>query len=405
MGGGLFQLAAYGIMDKKYLLGNPSNSYFKSIFKKYSNFSSETKRTYFNTDFDFGKKIKVTIPKIGDLIMDMYIEIELPKINSNQNQTVGYINSVALALIKNIKLKIGDQLIVEHYGDWNNIWSQFTVASEKKICYNNLIGKYGFINSNLDSEGGIYIVPLHFWFCNNPGLALPLASLQYHSITLEFELRDFNELWISSDGNPPIGNYNIKKGILYTENIYLDREERLNFSQNPQTYLIKQLQVTEYPVRERNYNLRINLDFNHPVIELIWIYQRDDIKNKGPELGNDWFNYSKDLTEPHSEPIISAKLVFNGMDRTEQLSAKYFRLLQPLKKHTSVPDNYIYSFSFSLFPEINDPNGVCNFSRIDNAELHIELDHQIPKGIIRVYAVNFNILRFESGMAGIEYSN
>ena len=151
--------------------------------------------------------------------------------------------------------------------------------------------------------------------------------------------------------------------------------------------------------------MRIELDFNHPIIELFWVYQRNDIKDKGSEKGNDWFNYSKDLSEPHTEPLVSSKLVFNGMDRIEQLSAKYFRLLQPLKRHTSIPDNYIYSYSFSLYPESNDPSGVCNFSRIDNAELHIELDHEIPNGIVRVYAVNYNILKFESGMAGLEFSN
>ena len=405
MGGGLFQLAAYGNMDKKYFIGTPNNSYFKSVFKKYSNFSTETKRTYFNSEFDFDKRVKVTIPKVGDMIMDMYLEIELPKIISNNDQTVGYINSVGNALIKNIKLKIGEELIVEHTGDWNNIWNQFTIESEKKKCYNNLVGKYGFINSQLDSDGGIYIIPLHFWFCNHPSLAIPIASLQYHSITLEIETRKFDELWISSDGNPPLGTYHIKKGILYTENIYLDREERLQFAQKKQLYLIKQLQFIEQPISEKNTNIRIQLDFNHPIIELFWVYQRDDINVKGNELGNDWFNYSMDLVEPHDEPLINAKLTFNGLDRTESHTAKYYRLLHPFKKHTSIPDNFIYSYSFSLEPESNDPKGVCNFSRIDNAELFLELSPEIPKGMIRIYAVNFNILRFENGMAGLEYSN
>lgn len=405
MGGGLFQLAAYGAMDKKYLIGNPSDSYFKSVFKKYSNFSTETKRTYFNSEFDFGKKTKVTIPKVGDLIMDMYLEVNLPKIISNDNQTVGYINSVGNALIKNIKLKIGEELIVEHTGEWNNIWNQFTIESEKKKCYNNLVGKYGFINSNLDPDGGVYIIPLHFWFCNNSSLSIPLVALQYHSITIEIELRPFNELWISSDGNPPKGNYNINKGILYTENVYLDREERLSFAQNKHSYLIKQLQITEHPVNKHTNNVRINLDFNHPIIELFWIYQRNDIDKINAETGNDWFNYSMDLVEPHREPLISGKLIFNGLDRTEEHSAKYFRLLQPYKKHTAIPDNFIYNYCFSLNPESINPIGTCNFSRIDNAELKLELSPEIPKGYIKIFAVNYNILRFERGQAGIEYSN
>ena len=407
MGGGLFQLAAYGIMDKKYLIGNPSNSYFKKIYKKYSNFSSETKRAYFNTEFNFGKKIKYKIRKIGDLIMDMYLEVELPPLISNPNQTVSYINSIGNALLKTITLKIGEETIVTHTGEWNNIWNQLSIESEKKKCYNNLVGKYGFINSQLDSEGGIYVIPLHFWFCNNPELALPIVALQYHSISIELELRPFNELWLSSDGNPPKGSYNIMKSILYTENIYLDREERIFFAQNTHTYLIKQLQTSVHPVRNNNNQLRIPLDFNHPIIELIWVYQRNDINIIKSEQGNDWFNYSVDLfhEQPHREPMINAQLIFNGLDRTEKHSAKYYRLLQPFKKHTAVPDNYIYCYSFSLYPENIDPSGSCNFSRIDNAELHIELREDIPSGFIKVFAVNYNILKIESGMGGIEFCN
>ena len=131
------------------------------------------------------------------------------------------------------------------------------LIEKQKKCYNNLVGKYGFINSQLDSEGGTYIIPLHFWFCNHPSLAIPIVSLQYHNITLEIETRNFDELWISSNGEPPLGSYHIKKGILYTENIYLDREERLQFAQKRQIYLKKQLQFIDHPVSEKNNNIRI----------------------------------------------------------------------------------------------------------------------------------------------------
>jgi len=405
MGGCLLELVAVGEVDQKFLIGNPDKSFFKSVYKRYTNFSIETQKIIFKNDVNFGKKCSIIIPKKGDLLNDIQLELELPKIIPNQGQTVSYVNSIGTVIIKSIKLTIGNCVIVEHSGEWLNIWNQLSMESEKKKCYNNLVGKYGFINSRIDPNGGLYIIPLNFWFCNNNNLAFPLVALQNQKFNLDIEFRKFDELWISSDGNPPNGSYNILNSSIYLENIYLDREERISFAKKEHKYLIKQLQILEHPVEQSTKNIKIPIYFNHPIIELIWIYQNDNIKNKNPEKGNDWLNYSMSLESPHEEPLISGKLVFNGIDRLEEHSAKFFRLLQPYKRHTSIPDNYIYLYSFALFPENDDPSGTCNFSRLDNIELNLNFKDNLPKGNVRIYAVNYNILRINAGMGGMIYSN
>ena len=144
MGCSLLQLVDKGDMDKNFLIGNPNNSYFQSVYKKYSNFSTETKRTYLTNDFNFGKKTKIIIPKNGDLIIDMYLEFRLPNlisvetIDPNTEQFLSWVDSIGNVILKNIKLKIGEQIIDEQYGEWNNIWNQYALNREKK----KVISKY-----------------------------------------------------------------------------------------------------------------------------------------------------------------------------------------------------------------------------------------------------------------------
>jgi hypothetical protein len=78
----------------------------------------------------------------------------------------------------------------------------------------------------------------------------------------------------------------------------------------------------------------------------------------------------------------------------------------------------IYLYSFALRPEEHQPSGTCNFSRIDTATIVINMAGAEPDGTpvivntdsdaswdVRVYAVNYNILRIMSGMGGLAYSN
>ena len=165
------------------------------------------------------------------------------------------------------------------------------------------------------------------------------------------------------------------------------------------------MQIKEYSISAGQTNIKLDIDFNHPIIEILWVIQRDDVSITGPEKGNDWFNYSDSLTLPFLEPLVDAKILFNGTDRMEPLSAKYFRLLESFKRHTSVPDDFIYSYSFSLQPELNQPTGSCNFSRIETAELVLTLKKGLPRTNIRIFGVNLNILTLSGGMAGLRYTN
>jgi hypothetical protein len=108
-------------------------------------------------------------------------------------------------------------------------------------------------------------------------------------------------------------------------------------------------------------------------------------------------------------PCVTAKLQLNGQDRFSEREGSYFDVVQPFQHHTRAPDCGINVYSFALRPEEHQPSGSCNFSRIDNAVLQLVLSAPTVAGTstakVRVYAVNYNVLRVMSGMAGVAYSN
>uniref|UniRef100_A0A6C0JP35 Major capsid protein C-terminal domain-containing protein n=1 Tax=viral metagenome TaxID=1070528 RepID=A0A6C0JP35_9ZZZZ len=108
-------------------------------------------------------------------------------------------------------------------------------------------------------------------------------------------------------------------------------------------------------------------------------------------------------------PVVTAKLQLNGQDRFSEREGSYFDVVQPYQHHTRAPDTGINVYSFALRPEEHQPSGSCNFSRIDNAVLQLVLSSPTVSGVatakVRVYAVNYNVLRVMSGMAGVAYSN
>ena len=108
-------------------------------------------------------------------------------------------------------------------------------------------------------------------------------------------------------------------------------------------------------------------------------------------------------------PVVTAKLQLNGQDRFSEREGSYFDVVQPYFAHTRTPDTGINVYSFALRPEEHQPSGTCNFSRIDNATLQLVLSNAAVEGTktakVRVYAVNYNVLRIMSGMGGLAYSN
>ena len=170
--------------------------------------------------------------------------------------------------------------------------------------------------------------------------------------------------------------------------------------------MIEQLQFTgDESIASGTTSTNSRLNFNHPVKELVWVMVDTAHGANNSNSGNKWFKYN---TDANAEPMSNtagqgAKLQLNGQDRFAVRPGRYFRTVQPMCHHTSCPSKHIYCYSFALKPEDHQPSGTCNFSRIDNATL--SLDHVDNACKLKVFAVNYNVLRIMGGMGGMSYSN
>jgi hypothetical protein len=368
----------------------------------------------FNGSVDLGKRVTAVISRNGDLIKDMWLEVDL---NNNTHAVYG----VGNALVKQVELEIGGQLIDRQYGEWMNIWSELSVPEGKREVYDDMVGNFNTAATNSDKLD----VPLMFWFNRNPGLALPLIALQYHEVKINLDLESGANLTKLSGTDTSLTSLK-----LWVDYIYLDTDERRRFAQVSHEYLIEQVQFTgDESLSTATGTKRVDLNYNHPVKELIWVTQASE-SSGGNGRGTDLEACKFNALHGGDTRI---KLQLNGHDRFTERRGEYFLNVQPYKHHTHGPRanraagpdgqgtqdqaQFIYVYSFALNPEELQPSGTCNFSRIDNATLVLSdysvgvttalggLGGTFSSAVLKVFAVNYNVLRIMSGMGGLAYSN
>jgi hypothetical protein len=441
------QLVAYGAQDI-YLTGQPQITFFKSVYRRHTNFATESILQTINGTVGAGSRVSVTVSRNGDLLKNLWIEYD-PSAVVSSTEAVYLGCDFSHALLQQLELEIGGQLIDRQYGTWLTVWRElsevnptgaqarlhkggqeppyyFAADNEplleswdlptkyQKMAYTHK-GLYSGSNPNTEYAPKRAYVPMAFWFCKNPGLALPLIALQYHEVKFNINFAPTSQ-FVVSDGTITL---DLNSVAVYADYVYLDTTERRQFAQNAHEYLIDQLQVqTDGGSSSSGETIRLN--FNHPVKELIWCgtpvavsndtpYYGTEIVSTGgatpmPIIGSIPTSSSNDHDQP-SQSSLKAKIVLNGTDRFTERHLTYFTRNQIWDCHTGfgATANYdsIAVYSFALRPEEHQPSGTCNFSRIDNAQLKFSANINS----IDIYAVNYNVLRIMSGMGGLAYSN
>jgi hypothetical protein len=439
MGGGLLQLVAYGAQDA-YICGNPQITFWKGLYKRHTNFAMEPFRVNLTGQANWGVKHSATIGRHADLLYSTYIEVVMPPgvyFNCEQGR-LGY------NLIKYVELDIGGQVVDRLYGEWLFLWdcltSNYTTSLKTWVMVNGGIAGSGSqqipaqtqcnVGSGKPSNPTVLYIPLYFFYTKNPGAALPLIALQYHEVKINIEWNDVKyvagDLSTANFASPTVTKPPVQASI-YIDYIYLDVEERRRMAQQSHEYLIEQTQYNE-DKGISSLNNRIDLTFNHPVKELVWVVQPTSHNNctytrKFGQTAVKPFTYGGyDVNGNRVEAVYEQWIQINGQDRMDRRYGDYFRKVQVYQHHSGFGDGYyndamhdqkgFYMYSFALRPEEHQPSGTCNFSRIDTATIvmnlngAVDIDEAQDKTYdVRVYAVNYNILRIMSGMAGLAYSN
>ena len=417
MAGGLMQLVAYGAQDV-YLTGNPKVTFFQAVYKRHTNFAMENIEQTVNGTAANSGRVSVTIARNGDLVGDMYIELKSFTSNTSTKNVTDDCNWVAERAINNVELSIGGQRIDKQYQKWWRMYDSLYHDEAKKATYAKM---------TTGVAGKKVFLPLLFFFNRNPGLFLPLIALQYHEVRVDIDLASDFASYCNTDTFKVWANY-----------VYLDTEERRRFAQKGHEYLIEQVQHTGTDTVSSAETKQVRLSYNHPVKELVWCFsnttarsslwnftsqnQIDDVVLQSNALasGNCYVPISAAAgvplvqfgtgasTENYNEdaigPLNTFKLVLNGQDRFKEQSGKYFNQVQAYNYHTGCNAPGVYSYSFALKPEEHQPTGTCNFSRIDNAQVAVTMKAS-DATTMHMFATNYNVLRIQSGMGGLAFSN
>ena len=360
MSGALVDLVAKGVQDA-YLTGKPEVSFFRSTYKRHTNFSFRPYRLDYIGTFDANNEVVVKIPNKGDLLSYIWIE------NTNINNYTST-NSLFYRDQKptEIDLYIGGQLIdrqdslfssfVWPFGGYSDSGSKVAISDGKNT-------------NDLDFIADDFY-PLHFFFCDSYKNALPLLALQYHEVEIRIKCRDGS---LNLGSSPKI----------YANYIFLDTDERKHFVDVDHQMLIPQVQ--RLPIQSTTIDLSY---LNHPVQALHLC---------GTNSSEAFFN--------------TYNLYINGTPLHEDMTDVYSRIVSLYHHSKYLTSHYaehqssfaLYNIPFTLTTSWTQPSGSVNFSRLDNAKLQLDQYNNFVNQYL--YAVNWNILRVKQGMAGLAFSN
>lgn len=489
MPGGLLQLVATGAQNEL-VNGTPSMTHFRSVYRRHTNFALEQIRMPFtasNLEFDITQKrtISCRVDRYAQLLHDCYLVLTLPDIWSPlkflgasapptgydpRSNSIGYefqwIKNIGYNMIDHVDLVMNGQVIQRLRGEWLKMYSYMTHNADKRAIVDQMTGNVPelYDPANAYDRENQYpnaitpvalpsqlpqtktpepsirsrqlMVPLHFWFCENPGLALPLVSLQNSEVYINVTLRALNDLYTVIDVNPGSTTYGkrvapvnypmvnflsppLATGLpsnpsllsfipdFYVEGtfIYLTEVEMNQLARADQTYLIK---TVRYVNKEGQFggNTDMEIPMFNLVTRIVFGTQRSD-----RILVNDWDNYTN-WSNPNRAPwtaissdvntalyssgqqqvtsvapksaIIDGVLIFDGKERIATKPFPFFSLQQMYRHVTGQPPVSlpgIYQYSFALDHDQYQPSGAANGSMFNRTILRLTLQTPLPQSV------------------------
>lgn len=324
--------------------------------------------------------------------------------SASSEETFAYwTNAIGHVLIKRADIIIGGANIDSLFSDL--LWAYEETMGKAGKYLTEHIGKRSSQQELIcDSRQKRFLyVPLPFWFSRHPGSSLSIASLAFHGVQVSIDFESLEKCVITSDKDTivrrcdtgaPLGQNDLG-AALETTYIYLDAQERGLFANTAHEALLIQHQAQH--VQCNSAQAQISLNMSHPTVQLFWMVRR-----QANEKNNRWFDYSG---LDGRDPVVQATLTLNNQQRFSK-RGEWFRLVQPLQHCSRIPDSYVYTYSFALFPEQEAPSGSCNLSRIDHVTLTLKLQEGLAKETVNifVFARSLNVLRMRDGLGGLAFA-
>lgn len=448
--GSIMELVAKGLLDEDLIDLNNKKPIFDYNIDKKNKYTKGDTIFYPEGKANWGNTVRFYIERKGDLLYGLYLRIKLPKLSIENLNTpiqqvetdttsryrVKYADYIGNTLIEKISFYINGQLIDEQYGEYMQFYTDLYISDWNRKA---MLGLDDILNQpNLKIDSEFIYIPFKFWFCNDLKKPLPLIALQNSEIYIDIKFRSFNDcvgvIELDNNDNMYTSDYTHKEVQIEEANLqanfyYLDLEERKEMATRDYEILITQAQ--EKTISLNNYG-SLEIDFNHVVKDIMFFIQSEKHKSKGQlfnlsakldyppaNLIGSNINYKLWELEPERHLLSRARMLFNGIERVEWRDAKYFFYMQNHENYKNTLEEYVYVYSFNINPAKDTNYSGCNFSRLDNAQLQVEIKPHTfllktnpniyyptdDSYQLKCYATNYNILVIKNGLAGLRYSN
>ena len=407
---GRLRLAATGVQDR-WLTEDPQFSHFLVNFKRHTKFALDYVESHFDGDLDFGKTIVCRIPgDKGDLIRNVNLKMTLtdplPVVGGASN----WVQGIGSQIMEYVELVIGGQVIERITGEYISIHQQLHNTNDD--TEQSLYFLSGHQRQLPFPDTYTYYVDLPFYFYRHPSLSIPTCALTKQQVEIVIKLKPLEKLisggkaafdalggpyvWANIQGS-------INRMSIDTEFIYVTDDERNYLKSNPIDYLITQVQMSTFVMKAGETEKSVMLNFKHPVREMYFVSQMAYNQNED--------NYPYILNKlSNVELRFNDQVVFNRDGLFMMYQNQFMHHTNCSREYTNggVTIPFVFgTYSFSLNPEVHYPTGQVNMSRISHKLLKMKIDID-PSDVSytknnRVYAINYNILRFESGLAGLKF--
>lgn len=405
--GSLLQLASRGPQDV-YLHIKPEFSYFKKVFKRYVPFAMETIDEEFMTPpLNLGVRSRMTIPRKGDFLGEMYIKFTLPDVYGGDTISglCWWSDSVAYKLIKSIKLYFNEHLIHEQdkfvYDMYDHLLSDFATFA----THSEMIGRG--IKLTADKEYTMYI-PLRFFFTGKISSMLqrlPLLSMFNTKVDIDVTLEDvkLTDLLVNmpTTGNvyqtaasASLGNVKLLLNYYYVGDV----DNNVLKDSSPAMMLIEQTQTTQFQnyvvgsdsTTTFKFGVNIPIPFTRPVKQMAWVIQAESsLSNVATSLS-------------YMDSLDTASLNFFGQKKIEAGDV-YYRVLQPYFYGPRCPSIPIWSYNFGFNAASPKPSGQFNLSMTTDKTLRLDYSSANIATQTRLYATSYNIVNVGGGYASLQY--
>ena len=379
---------------------NADTTFWQFSFQTHTPFQIEPKRFDFTNSVDYGKLNTTQLYRTGDYWKQVYLCLKLDRLDSG-NGGARCVDDVGRALIEQCQLEIGSVYFDTQQGEIMHAMEELDTHRENH--YGRLTGKSSSVAELTDwgKRQQFLMIKIDIWWNKVP---FPIVAAYLNEPKLKLKFRQKSDLIVPTAGPYVITADDLKilDAYIHIEVVLLEEGERNYVADSQNVYVIDQVQLQTATLQAGQTTAKVSFTLNHPVRELIMF-----ARSATNTTNKNWFNFTgPEVGIYQSELFESMSLRINGNDRWEPQNPFYFRVVHPKHHHTRKPDKNIYVFSFALNPEIPNPNGSVNFSRIDTADLNFRFSAPLPENYeFFLFGRNHNSIAVEKGSTRLAFAS